>query len=354
MFAVSHIVRFIAVLVATAACIDTPPLAEPVMESSRVAVIDMNELPVPKLDLLIVIDDTTAMTPYRERVATIPRVITDALESFERGWTDLRVAVTSNDGRFRSLPDSEASVLVDARELDFTHHRNYAGTLEAALARMMDVGSANPGPSQPLDAAVRSLENHSSFLRDDAMLVILMISASDDASTAPVADYMEWMRRATSDSWSRRFIATGIHPTDATRLHDYYAAVLGGARITPIEGDNYAPALATLSSRRWGGSPCLYAVPLDVDAETPGMQLDCALSVELDGATRPIPECAPVSPFGDRIDQQPSSLDPTSACWAVRTNPFSCGFRDDPGYQLTLSGYTDVTHPRYHFECRTN
>ena len=72
-------------IAALGACIDTPPLAEPVIESSHVTVAEVPEVRPPPLDVLIVLDDTTAMAPYRDRVAAMPAALSSKLRALSRG-----------------------------------------------------------------------------------------------------------------------------------------------------------------------------------------------------------------------------------------------------------------------------
>lgn len=337
----------VGLLVGLGACIDTPRLAEPVIESSRVDIREVPEGRPPPLDVLIVVDDTPAMAPYRDRVATMPPMLARTLRSFVAGWADLRIAVASNDGRLRRLPGIDDPFLVDAYELDYTHHTNYAGTLEDALATLMDVGASNEGPSQPLEAIRRSLETSSQFLREPSAFALVVITASDDASPLPVIDYIEWMERVTEGRWWRPFSAAFIYNAPAPRLDTYYATVR-----TPLADGDYERAFRAIG-RTWGGwgTPCLEFEPLDRDPLTPEVEPACTLSVMLAGEQRPVPECGATAPVIDRSDVASPPAGPAPACWSIRSDPFNCTWSKHHD-TLRLNGYTDFIHPAYRFECQ--
>ncbi|HEY5925380.1 MAG TPA: hypothetical protein VIV11_27035, partial [Kofleriaceae bacterium] len=120
-------------------CVDTPPLYEPVVESSHVEIKEFPAGRVPELDVLIFVDDTPAMAAYSERVATIPHGLARELRTFAEGWSDLRIAVTSNDGRLRRIGGER--YVIDAIDLDYQRTQNYEGALDDVIAAVMDVGT---------------------------------------------------------------------------------------------------------------------------------------------------------------------------------------------------------------------
>jgi hypothetical protein len=352
-FAVSHVVRFIAVLLATAAaCVDTPPMAEPIVESTHVEIKELPAERAPKLDVVVFVDDTLPMSAYEHRLAEIPRLLANALESTGGGWIDLRLAVTSNDGTFHRLPGSESSYLTRSLDFNFRVWQNFEGSLEDALRSLIAVNAHSEGPSQPLDAVRRALERNSRFVREDAGLGILIVTASDDASPWPIADYATWLTSIVGGSWHRPIVVEAVYPQPAPRLDEltneaprFYA--------TSIDSLNYSSAVTGVTfaaaARGWGGAPCMDGAVLDRDPITPGLQYDCVLSVYIDDELRPVPQCFGVSK-GDFIDHAFGSALPTSACFSLPKDP-KCSGPSMLGFQL--HGYTNSTHPAFHLECRT-
>ncbi|HEY5925381.1 MAG TPA: hypothetical protein VIV11_27040 [Kofleriaceae bacterium] len=336
-------------------CVDTPPLQEPVVEASHVEIKQWPQGNVPKLDILIVVDDSVAMVAHRDRVATIAPPLVSTLRRFAEGWTNLRIVVSSNDGRARRLPGMEHRYLVDAIGLDYARTQNYAGTLEDALAALIDVGTESDGPSQPLEGMRRSLETNSEFLREDeAALVIVMISARDDASPLPVADYVQWMEAATGtgSSWRRSILVAGIYPEGSSRLDEYLEAIHTYRFVAPIEAADFTPALAVFDHFVWQpGVPCLESELLDLDTSTPGLQYDCSVMANVNDAWRAIPRCA-APPIENAIDQPFPAPLPSPACWSLRSDTQSA-CRNSDRLRLDLDGYTYVTHPAFRFECVT-
>lgn len=68
--------------------------------------------------------------------------------------------------------------------IDEPGQRNYTGTLDEVLARMLQVGGGGCGFEQPLAATVRALSHPSNagFRRDDADLAIILVTDEDDCS----------------------------------------------------------------------------------------------------------------------------------------------------------------------------
>lgn len=343
-------VSVIAVLLglATSACVDTPRMEEPEVESSHVRVREVPEAPVTKLDLLIVVDDTAAMARYQDRLALASDALADELDVLARNWTDLRVAVVANDGLLRRLPGSDEAFLVDSIDFAYRHEQNHPGTLRDAVKALMNVGVSNPGPSQPLEAMRHALESHSEFLRDEAVLAVVTIGATDDASPWPVADYVQWTKAATGGSWHRSLVAVSINAGTTPRLDEYRAAVFQPP-MTSID-DDFGPAFQRLGARwGWGVGGCLEEALADVDPMTPGLQPDCSLHVVVDEELRPLPPCTVATDLGRAVEE--TSTLPAPACWSLTPDPQNCFYGPSPNYALEFHGYTNSNHPAYRFEC---
>src|SRR5690606_7134445 len=152
------------------------------------------------------------------------------------------------------------------------------------------------------------------FVRDNSILAIVTIGATDDASPWPVADYVQWTHALTGGSWHRHLVAAGINVAPAPRLDEYYAAV-SGQPITSIEDGDLAAAFLGLGSRwGWGADPCLEDAPLDIDPAITGLQADCSLHVAVDDELRPVPACDITTNLENA--EQGSTM-PGPACWTL-------------------------------------
>jgi hypothetical protein len=350
-------VRFVVlVIAAAAACVDTPPMWEPEVESSHVQVHNFPPMSVPKLDVVVFVDDTLAMSAYRDRIAQMRRMLANALESRFGGWIDLRLAVTSNDGTFHPLPGSDASYLARSVDLSFRTWKNYDGSLEDVFTSLIGANDHSEGPNQPLEAVRRALERNSRFLREDAGLAILIISGADDASLWPVADYTTWLRAIVEGSWRRTVIVSAIYPQPAARLDELTLTPPPGFHpiATPIDSLNYSKAFESLtfaaSRSGWGGGSCMETAPVDRDPLTPGDQYDCAMSAFIDDEARVVPQCFELSK-ADFTDQPSGSGVPTSACFSLVVDP-QCWA--PAGLTLQLHGYLNSVHPALRLECVMN
>jgi hypothetical protein len=344
-------VRSLAFIGCLAGCIDTAAMHEPDIQSSHVAVQEMWGGFRPKLDVLVVIDDSIAALPYEQRFATIAPLLTQRVGELTRDWMDVQIAVTGNDGRFRTLSDSGTSILADAWHFDYVHHTSFAGSLGAALVDLIDRES-NAAATQPLEAMRSSLEHHSPFVRDGAMLAAILISANDDASPLEVAEYARWTRGLAGDDsgWARKPVAMiGIHPEQSPRLDAFYAALATTITVTRVSiDDDYTAAIADLRPRfrTHLGAACIEAG--DFDATIAGTQYDCAMQVTFDDSARVLPACTPAV-IEDRASDI-TAFAPPPACWQLVDDAISCA---QDGLAIRFFGYNQISHPAYRLECRT-
>lgn len=342
-----RLVTLTALLLATTACVDTPRMAEPEIESSHVAISSFPASPPAKLDVLVFVDDTVAMAPYRDELSRMPAQLGATIDAVAKGWRNVRIAVTSNDAKLRPVADSQSRYLVDSRDNDYSHDTNYAGSIDDALAALLDVGADNAGPSQPLEAVRRALETNTEFLRDDASLAIITITAADDASPWPVADYVHWLD-SFEGGWRRRVVTAAIYPQPSSRLDEYFHAIRIGGRVIELDGGDYLEAFDVLQLPQWSshGGPCVEGRIIEPESG----DYNCAMSVWLDNELRSLPQCASPSPIVDRIDQ-PFSREPGRACWYITHDNMNCTYGDRLTYRF--SGYSLDRHPAFRFECVT-
>lgn len=294
-----------------------------------------------KMDVLVAIDDTAAMAPYQDRIQALPQAI---VQSLDPGF-DVRIAVTSNDGVLHRAPGVADPWL--ATRLDFALARtsNFHGSLADALAPLVHVGTTDPRPNQLLAAQQLALAGNRDhflqdhFLRDDALLAVVTITATDDASPLPVADYAAWLgtiKRSTSVE------IAGIYAMPAPRLDDLYNNLQGPPFIrvgfgpaSSINGGDGAPAFPDLTIVKVaGGAFCWHAS--DVDPETPGPQYDCTFTAQIAGAPRSLPPC---------------TVDPEPPCWElVPSLDDAC--MDADALRPVIHGYRDfVFFPALAVEC---
>lgn len=266
--------------------------------------------PRSSLDLLIVIDDTVAMAEHQARLASLPALIEQLVTSPDSAlrYADVRIAVTSNDGVLRRIPglaDPFAALYLD---YDLTTIANYAGSLASVLAQLDDVGATNSGPSQPLAAIQLALEHDTSFVRADAYLGIIIVSATDDASDDSVAAYAQWLKSRKADP--ANVVLAGVTGDVMPRLDELFAAFPNRHTEVALTADDYAPALdvfgqlvkTTLEGYCWNAS--------DVDLVTPGPQYDCTFTTIYGGAEHVLPPCT----GGEGADAFCWSLAPASYC----------------------------------------
>lgn len=243
-------------------------------------------LPSQQLDLLFVIDDTTAMASYADRVGELADLVEQALETSR---LSVRIAVTSNDGMLRYAPSS-TPVLDLLLEYDFTRTTNFHGTLRDNLRSMLAVGSASTGPSRPLDAQRKVLEQDvHGFLRPRAYLMIVTVTAQDDASTVDPGEHAAWLKTLKQDPAA--VVVTGIYAMPAPRLDAFYAAFPSRNVTVAIDEPDHSDAIELFLQLQKAtlGLPCANAS--DVDPATPGPQFDCTFSAMIRGAERLLPQC---------------------------------------------------------------
>jgi hypothetical protein len=341
-------VTVIAVALATA-CVDTPPLAEPLVESSHIEIKQLYESPGTRVDVLIYVDESIA--PYRNRLAAEAQ-LASVIGKLRRNWADMRVAVTGSDGVLRRVPGSGEPFLVDVVDFGYRWKRNYSGALAETLRAMFDAGVAG-GSHQPLEALRIALESNPSFLRDQSELAIVIATGVDDASPWPIDEYARWLASLRGGSWGRRVVVGGVVPSVAPRLAEYFRMLSSSlfATTTAIDGDDLAHPFDVLLHTQWSLLPliCMEKTPL----RGPATSVDegpyqCSLSVLVDGQLRTAPPCKSsraIEPTVEAADTLPSP-----ACWALEPYPH-CSYLDDTGLSFELRGYTLDHSPELRFEC---
>lgn len=274
-----------------------------------------------QIDLLIVVDDSAAMAPHRPRLAELAAAIDRAMDP----RIDLRVAVTSNDGVLRG----PTPFLAQRLDFNLVRTANFRGSLADTLVPRLDVGSATTNASQPLPAIRDVVErNPDGFVRDDAHLSILIITANDDASTETIDDVARWLRAVKQS----RPPMVGVIRADATPKLD---ALAHRDAVAALDSD-YGRVLEVMATQTAILLGICWELD-DIDPVTPGDQITCAMSATINDRERLLRPCA-----GD--------TDPDPLCW--RLVPSEPGCRRASTVQPQIAAYRFFTFsPALHLQC---
>lgn len=166
-----------------------------------------------EVDLLFVVDRSAQMADEQAALAGAVDALFTDLARLPTGLPDLRVGVISTDvglgaaagdlagAQCRPVGDDGALVrgplcgvagtfLADAPDVDGGRRRNYVGSLGGALACMTAVGAGGCAYAQPLEALSRAIARDRAlprdrrFLREDSLLVVVLVTDHDDCSVA--------------------------------------------------------------------------------------------------------------------------------------------------------------------------
>jgi len=167
------------------------------------------------LDILFVVDDSGSMQPHQQAlIQSAASSLFAELEDDDGNLPDLHVGVAStdvtipgytiptcgapDDGYLRgpqSTPACQAagitgSFLVDEEGGAGGRNRNYSGAIGDAFACLADLGTQGCGFEAPLQSMRMALDGRNSgFLRDDAMLLVVLLTDEDDCSVSNPAFY---------------------------------------------------------------------------------------------------------------------------------------------------------------------
>lgn len=196
--------RFIILAIAglAAACADRS-VAVVDVDQSRESRVEMTVDANRDLDILFVVDNSNSMAREQERLAeNFPRLI-GILENHPDGLPSVHIGVVSTDmgttepaGGCSSLGDAgrflgrdcglDGAFIRDIAHEGGDREQNYSGTLSETFSCMALLGTDGCGYEQPLSAMKRALESPDGrdFLRDDAYLVVVLITDEDDCSAS--------------------------------------------------------------------------------------------------------------------------------------------------------------------------
>lgn len=156
----------------------------------------------PALDILVVLDRSPSMADEQTKLATFGADMKLVLEQIEGGLPDMHIAIVTSDlgasgvggcgagdgAAFQNGPRCGlTSSFLEARGLVAGGVAgNFPGTLEDALACLLDVPMSTCPVSQPLGAAVRALDGsvtaNVGFRRDYAALLVVVVTDGDDCT----------------------------------------------------------------------------------------------------------------------------------------------------------------------------
>ena len=202
----------------------------------------------PKVDLLFVVDNSGSMSPYQEAIATNFAAFMTYANAQQ---VDYHIAVTTTDvgsgteqGRFVPLDNPGLRVLTPETP-----------NVDAAFADNINVGT-HAFDEQGFEGAYLALNpnmlqsHNQGFLRDDALLSIIVVSDEPDQSPQSVSFYYNYFinikgaRRANLFSWS------SIVETDSAAYIDM--AKRTGGIVSDINTDNWARDLEELGALAFG------------------------------------------------------------------------------------------------------
>ena len=223
-------------------CIDqpNPPLIPTSCASSNFFEIAMNN----RLDLLFVIDDSSAMSGYQAALEANAPVFMNILESLPFS-PDLHLAVArGSDG---AIADARMCGATDVF-LKWSHHgivQNFSGTLQEAFACITRVGTSG-SVQHVLTSTMQGLLNAPGFSRYEAYLGLIVISAQDDASSDNPDAWIEALRQFKT--LPNHIIASAITHLPSARLQRFIDAFGNLGTIVSIDQASWASAFQVIAS----------------------------------------------------------------------------------------------------------
>jgi len=251
-----------------------------------------------KVDILFVVDDTSAMAPHQADLAAgFARLAAAANQP---------VRPTSIHAGFIRAGRCDASTRASACDVteQFLRHEwcgtvnNFGGPFTSTFGCLADLGADDCGPVQPLAAAVTlltgpPLAGWEGFLRPDAYLLVVIVTASDDASgppgaPTPVLDIAASLKALKADSSQVLVSVVGPDGCGASvqpyaRLTEFVNQFGANGIAVGLCSNALAVALDRVLSYTNESlqPPCVQNVR-DTDPTQPGLQASCSV---LDYAT---------------------------------------------------------------------
>jgi hypothetical protein len=282
-------------------------------------------LPTP-LDVLVVLDDTTAMASHLPRVPD-PANLGGVLEAIYNGAPDLRIAVTTTTtGTRRVSAAVPTGVVVHARNFeDGSWDKNYTGSLASALSSLMNVGATSTSPNAVIASTQLALDD--SFVRESSSVGILMVSASDDQSTEDVAAYAEAIQAKGNPA-----LVSAVYSGPALRLAAFVDA-FAYRHVVPIESFNMEAI--SIFAQLFDDVTSDGCLPLAAaQASNDGDLLDCDLFTSHNDVVHPLPMCSG------------SAWEAAAPCWQTIADTSCSSDR-----AILFGGGYRIYHPRIEGNC---
>jgi hypothetical protein len=285
-------------------------------QQEGVATVSWREPTPTQIDMLLVIDDSSAMQPYAAGLADAIRMQAYDLGSVG-GDVDMHIGVITADlgvehdvanvpvpGHCAGWGDAaefRRSILVDGA---FIHYRNVTGpqsnvtgTVPDALAALVDVGAGGCARARPLEALRIALDHNShdgGFRRENAKLAVIIIAAQDDDSPSSLDEYEAFLKHLTP--YVTVQIAGGQPQTEhcgeqaTDRLYAFAQRFQPFSYLGPIcylTSDWLIGGALANTVPTWPlftGPPCFDEPLADTDA-APGIQPDCTVTEHIGRGT---------------------------------------------------------------------
>jgi hypothetical protein len=259
---------------------DSPPKNVVVRES-------FIQAPLPKVDLLLVIDDTASMAQEQSSLAEDFAILLDALDALAIGW---QLGIVTTDMARADAGWLRGSPWILTPDLPFR---------DEIFAEMVQVGVTGGGPEAGLAAAALALdlsqpgEPNAGFRREDALLHVVFVSDADDQSDVwlgvdPAASFLGVLEQeiARTGLPARASALVGPLPSGCSSIggtalpaerYDAVALASGGVVVSICAAD-FGPVVDTLSE-----ASIVWRMDFPL-RETP---LAGSLRVEIDGSAIP-------------------------------------------------------------------
>jgi hypothetical protein len=338
-------------LVALAACTDDGASGGGVTGTTHVATYFLPALTPPKLDVLFVIDDTTAMATHQQPLAALPAQIEQLISGAYGVPANYQFGVVTTDAASGGVLRRSSAIAAPFIVHDNSYTgpaNNYQGSLAAALSSLWPSGAAGTASNQPLATMRAAIDNHpanAGFVRAGAFLGIVTISASDDASLGAIDDYASFLKATTSDP--AQAIVSGVIPATASRLGAFHAQFPNRNEVESIDATDYASAFSIFTQlyKTSLGYAC-GEEPADLDPDLAGPQYDCSFVWIEAGIEHLLPQCKGgySAPCWEIIAADP----------AICVEPDERAHLQTRGFTTSPSAYGDPFHPEIWGQCIVN
>lgn len=206
--------RLASLLLLAAACTEPPSRTGEQVTSF----VERREVPLgmnANLDVLFVIDNSPAMAAAQQKLAGDLRAMATniAFPTPDLAPNVHLGVITTDASDLGRLHDG--AFLAHEMRFAWQAESNFDGPIADAFAPLASVGATGSASPHPLDVALAALRPgvNDGFLRDDAYLAIVVLTASDDAGTIAPADAARMLKSLKSDP--AKIIVSGAFGTCA-------------------------------------------------------------------------------------------------------------------------------------------